>query len=113
VDQIKEEEKFITYKIVPLENKSIGFEVTLRGQTHILTPQQVLAYYMKSMKKLFEKANINSKEVVVTVPSYFSNVERQAVLDACEIAHLKCLRLINESTAVCMNYGFFKKPDLH
>jgi molecular chaperone DnaK (HSP70) len=25
---------------------------------------------------------------------------------------LKCLRLINESTAVCLNYGFFRKADL-
>jgi heat shock protein 4 len=34
------------------------------------------------------------------------------VLDACEIANLKCIRLINESTAVCLNYGFFRKGDL-
>lgn len=31
VDQLKEEEKFITYKLVPLENKKIGFEVSIRG----------------------------------------------------------------------------------
>ena len=49
---------------------------------------------------------------MLSVPSYFSNVERQAVLDACEIAHYKCIRLINESTAVCLNYGFFRKSDL-
>lgn len=34
------------------------------------------------------------------------------MLDACEIAQYKCLRLINESTAVCLNYGFFRKGDL-
>lgn len=33
VDQLKEEEKYITYKIVPLENKKIGFEVQVRGTT--------------------------------------------------------------------------------
>lgn len=33
VEQLKEEEKFITHKIIPLENKKIGFEVTLRGTT--------------------------------------------------------------------------------
>ena len=32
VDQLKEEEKFLTYKVVPLENKKLGFEVTVRGQ---------------------------------------------------------------------------------
>jgi hypothetical protein len=33
IDQLKEEEKYITYKIVPLENKKIGFEVQIRGTT--------------------------------------------------------------------------------
>ena len=31
VDQLKEEEKFITYKIVPMEGKKIGIEVFVRG----------------------------------------------------------------------------------
>ncbi len=34
------------------------------------------------------------------------------MLDACEIANYKCIRLINESTALCLNYGFFRKADL-
>ncbi len=46
------------------------------------------------------------------MPSYFSNVERQCVLDASEIAGFKCLRVINESTAIALNYGFFRKKDL-
>jgi heat shock protein 4 len=39
-------------------------------------------------------------------------VERQAIADACEIAGIKCLRVINESTAIVYNYGFFRKNDL-
>lgn len=46
------------------------------------------------------------------MPSYFSNVERQGILDAAEIAGLKCIRLINDSTAIALNYGFFRKADL-
>ena len=111
-DQIKEEEKFITYKIVPLANKKIGFEVSNRGKTEIVTPEQVLAYYMKKTKTFFENSGIQSNDLVITVPSYFSNVERQAVLDAADIAGIKCLRLINECTAVALNYGFFRKADL-
>jgi molecular chaperone DnaK (HSP70) len=112
VDQLKEEEKFISYKLVPLENKKIGFEVTQKGQQYIFTPEQVLAYYLKRTKAFYENANIQTTDIVISVPSYFSNVERQAVLDACEIAQYKCIRLINESTAVCLNYGFFRKADL-
>lgn len=112
VEQLKEEEKFTTYKIVPLENKKIGFEVTIRGTTQIVTPEQVLAYYLKKTKTFFENSGISTNELVLSVPSYFSNVERQGILDAAEIAGLKCIRLINESTAIALNYGFFRKNDL-
>ena len=54
-----------------------------------------------------------TNELVITVPAYFSNAERQAVLDAADIAGVKCLRLLNESTATALNYGFFRRPDLH
>lgn len=67
---------------------------------------------MKKAFHFYETSEIYSKDVVLSVPSYFTNVERQAVLDACEIANLKCTRLINESTAICLNYGFFRKKDL-
>ena len=53
-----------------------------------------------------------SNDIVITVPSYYGNVERQGVLDAAEVAGLKCIRLLNESTAIALNYGFFRKADL-
>lgn len=112
IDQIKEEEKFITYKLIPLENKKVGFEVVSQGTTEILTPEQVLAFFMKKLKEFYVIAGINSTEIVFSVPSYFSNVERQAVQDASDIAGLKCIRIINESTAVALSYGFFRKADL-
>lgn len=112
VEQLKLEEQFTTYKIVPLENKKIGFEVSIRGVNQIVTPEQVLAYYLKKTKTFFENSGIATNEVVLSVPAYFSNVERQGILDAAEIAGLKCIRLINESTAIALNYGFFRKADL-
>lgn len=65
------------------------------------------------MKKFFEKADIKTKDLVLTIPSYCSNVERQSLLDACEIAGLRCTRILNESTALALQYGFFRKKDLH
>lgn len=47
VDQIKEEEKFITYKLVPLENKKVGIEVMSNGEPKIFTPEQLFAFYLK------------------------------------------------------------------
>jgi molecular chaperone DnaK (HSP70) len=78
----------------------------------VVTPEQVTAYYMRKVKKFYENANILSNDIVISVPSYFTNAERQAMLDAADIAGLKCIRLINESTAVALSYGFFRRPDI-
>jgi len=67
---------------------------------------------LTKLKKFFEKADIKTKELVLTIPSYCSNVERQSLLDACEIAGLRCVRILNESTALALQYGFFRKKDL-
>ena len=74
--QLEEEKKFIHTKIIDLENKKIGFEVVCRGKTLVLTPEQIFGFYLKKMKTFFEKANMNSKEVVISIPTYASNAER-------------------------------------
>ena len=71
-----------------------------------------MAFYLKKVKTYFEKAGMPSKEIVIAVPTYCTNSERQAYLDAAEIAGINCIRLISESTAVALSYGFFRKNDL-
>ena len=73
------------------------------GNKHTLTVEQIIAFYLTRLKKFYEQAEIVSKDIVISVPSYCSNVERQSILDAAEIAGLKCLRLINESTAISLH----------
>jgi molecular chaperone DnaK (HSP70) len=110
-EQLELEQRFITHKVIELENKKIGFECVQMGEKYTFTVEQVIGFYMVKLKKYFEKADIKSKDLVVSVPSYCSNVERQCLLDAAEIAGLNCLRVINESTAIALQYGFFRKRD--
>ena len=110
--QLDEEKKFVTYKVVDMDNKKVGFELTVRGQKKTFLPEQVMGFYLKKVKTYFEKAGMNSKEIVISVPSYATNAERQAYLDAAEIAGIKCVRLINEGTATALTYGFFRSKDL-
>ena len=44
-------------------------------------------------------------DVVITVPAYFSDAQRQATKDAGRIAGLNVLRIINEPTAAALAYG--------
>lgn len=111
-EQLQKEKRFITHNVVEMDNKKIGFEVTSMDQKYTFTIEQVMAYYLLKMKRFYELSEIRCKELVLTVPSYCSNVERQSLLDAAEIAGLKCQRVINESTAIALQYGFFRKRDL-
>ena len=95
-----------------LDNNKLAFEVTSMGQQHQFNVEQIIAFYLMKLKHFYDRSGYNTKDIVLSIPSYASNVERQALLDAAEIAGFKCLRIINESTAIVLNYGFFRKRDL-
>jgi molecular chaperone HscA len=61
------------------------------------------------LKKLNERAITTLGDelagVVITVPAYFDEAQRQATKDAATIAGLKVLRLLNEPTAAAVAYG--------
>ena len=48
------------------------------------------------------------EDVVITVPAYFGNTEREATRAAGEIAGLNVVDIINEPTAAAFTYGFAK-----
>lgn len=51
------------------------------------------------------------KDVVITVPPFWAQDERQALLDAAELAKMNVLGLMNENSAVAMKYAIDKKYD--
>ncbi|KAK2420521.1 heat shock cognate 70 kDa protein [Trifolium repens] len=53
------------------------------------------------------------KDVVITVPAYFNNSQREATKDAGVIAGLNVMRIINEPTAAAIAYGLEMKPFNH
>lgn len=56
------------------------------------------------------------QDVVVTVPAFFSQFERDAIADAIELAGLRLLALVNDGAAVAVNYAMtrqFPEPERH
>jgi len=49
--------------------------------------------------------------VVITVPAYFDDAQRQATKDAAKLAGLTVFRLLNEPTAAAVAYGLDKKAE--
>lgn len=87
-------------------------EVLIKGRKKNITPQEISAHVLRTLKadaekKLGEKV----EEAVITVPAYFNDLQRTATKDAGEAAGLKVLRIINEPTAAALAYGFDKKTD--
>lgn len=76
------------------------------------SPEQLSALILRSLKQdaehYFGNANFQS---VVTVPAYFNDAQRQATLNAAQIAELDVVRLINEPTAASIAYGFHESEE--
>ncbi|XP_049598142.1 hypoxia up-regulated protein 1 [Syngnathus scovelli] len=66
--------------------------------------------YTRGLAQEFAEQPI--KDAVITVPAFFNQAERRAVLQAAHMAGLKVLQLINDNTAVALNYGVFRRKDI-
>ena len=77
-----------------------------------VTPMEVSAEVLKPLKARAEAALGGDLEgVVITVPAYFDDAQRQATKDAARLAGLTVLRLLNEPTAAALAYGLDKNED--
>ena len=88
--------------------------INIKTSIGMKNPIEVSAEILKTLKSVAEN-NLGGELMgaVVTVPAYFDDAQRQATKDACELAGLNVLRLINEPTAAAVAYGLDKKSMGH
>lgn len=67
--------------------------------------------YSRSLAEDFAEQPVN--DAVITVPAFFNQAERRAVLQAAHMAGLKVLQLINDNTATALSYGVFRRKDIN
>jgi len=80
--------------------------VQVRTRQGLLTPVEISAQILSGLGQRAEETLGGSLDgVVITVPAYFDDGQRQATRDAAELAGLKVLRLISEPTAAALAYG--------
>src|SRR5436309_7079562 len=100
-DDVKEELPYLPFTVVPSEGI-----VKIQIGSREVTPPEVSAIVLKSLKERAEAHFGESIErVVITVPAYFNDSQRQATKDAGRIAGLDVVRIVNEPTAATLAYG--------
>lgn len=77
-----------------------------------VTPIEVSAEILKVLQqRAVDTLGGELEGVVVTVPAYFDDAQRQATKDAAKLAGLHVLRLLNEPTAAAVAYGLDSQPE--
>ncbi|KAI4493155.1 hypothetical protein M0802_009572 [Mischocyttarus mexicanus] len=108
--QVQRELKCLSFKTSPQKDGRIGIHVQYLGEEHIFSPEQITAMLFTKLKSTSETALQTAvNDCVISVPSYYTQAERQALLDAARIAGLNVLRLFNETTATALTYGIYKQ----
>ncbi|XP_046850778.1 stress-70 protein, mitochondrial-like isoform X2 [Xenia sp. Carnegie-2017] len=106
--EVQKDLKNLSFKIVKASNGDAWFDV----QGKMYSPSQIGAFVLMKMKETAESyLNTSVQNAVVTVPAYFNDSQRQATKDACQIAGLNVLRVINEPTAAALAYGMDRAED--
>jgi heat shock protein 1/8 len=107
--KVQEDINRFQYKVIDRKNKPC-IEVEFEGETKVFTPEEISAMILVHMKETAEMfLGCKVTDAVVTCPAHFNNEQREATKDACIIAGLNVIRIINEPTSACIAYGFGDK----
>jgi len=103
LSELGEDEQFARYEFANDRSDSAPAIVTASG---VKDPVQVSADILSVLRERAEQALKGKLEgVVITVPAYFNDAQRQQTKDAARLAGLNVLRLLNEPTAAAVAYG--------
>jgi molecular chaperone DnaK len=106
--EVSEEMKIVPYEVVAGPNG----DARVKAGDKEYAPPEISAMILQKLKADAEAyLGETVTDVVVTVPAYFNNAQREATKDAGKIAGLNVLRIINEPTAASLAYGLDKEHD--
>lgn len=102
------EQEFVSAPLVDI-NGQVGAEVTYMGKKERFTAAQLCAMFLTKAKQTASaELRLPVNDLVLSVPAWYTDAQRRTILDAADIAGLKVLRLMNETTAAALGYGITK-----
>lgn len=91
---------------LPYEFVSDGGLVRIDTVAGVVSPVEVSAEILRALVDRANETLAGELDgVVITVPAYFDDAQRQATRDAAKLAGVNLLRLLNEPTAAAIAYG--------
>ncbi|KAI0985580.1 hypothetical protein GJ496_008157 [Pomphorhynchus laevis] len=106
---VQKELEYLPFEVFSDKSDSIFIKANYDGTESYFTPQQLYAMVLSKLIAITQ-ANTGVKPVdcVISTPLYSTDLERRAIKEAAQIAGLNCMRLMNDSAAVALNYGMYK-----
>ena len=105
-EEAKNQLKAYPERTVRSIKRMMGSGEKVRLGKEAFTPPEISAFILKELvRRAEESTGLKIEKVVITVPAYFSDAQRQATRAAGRIAGLDVVRLINEPTAASLAYG--------
>ncbi|KAI3338794.1 heat shock protein Hsp88 [Ustulina deusta] len=102
------EQQYVSAALVDC-NGQVGAEVSYQGKKEKFTATQLVAMFLSKIKSTAAaELKLPVADVVMSVPPWFTDIQRRSILDAAEIAGLKPLRIMNDTTAAALGYGITK-----
>jgi len=97
----------ITYK--EMEDGSVGVELAYNDEPTVFSMEQLVAMMLAKLVNItLDATGSKPGDCVISIPGFYTDAQRQAMLNACDISQLRCLRLLHEGTATALEYGMFK-----
>lgn len=98
-----------TVSFIKREMSNDNYQRQINGKN--ITPVEISSLILKKLvsdanqKRMDEEGKEPINRVVITVPAYFGNAERERTTKAGELAGLEVISLINEPTAAALSFG--------
>ncbi|KAH8586846.1 putative heat shock protein Hsp88 [Bisporella sp. PMI_857] len=106
--EVQIEQQYVSAPLVDI-NGQVGAEVTYKGKKVQYTATQLVSMYLSKIKATASaELKLPVSDIVLSVPAWFTDAQRRSLMDAAEIAGLKLLRLMNDTTAAALGYGITK-----
>ncbi|EGW35297.1 heat shock protein of HSP70 family, partial [Spathaspora passalidarum NRRL Y-27907] len=107
------EQQYFTVPLTKNEDGGINAKVRFLGKQTEFSATQLAGMYINKIKDIaFKETKANLTDICLSVPGWYTEKQRRAAADACKIAGLNPVRIVNEVTAAAVGYGVFKQNDL-